>query len=64
MNRQLLDYYSDYLISQNQLATATGLSALLDGEVSHDQVTRFLHADELDSKALWRYVTESPLIIF
>lgn len=56
MNPQLLDYYSDYLISQNQLATATGLSALLDGEVSHDQITRFLHAGEFGSKQLWQYV--------
>ncbi|QGP49178.1 hypothetical protein PsalN5692_00600 [Piscirickettsia salmonis] len=29
MNKELLDIYSDYLISQNHYATATGLSDLL-----------------------------------
>ena len=42
MNTELLDIYSDYLISQVQHATATGLAATLDGEISHDQVSRFL----------------------
>ena len=56
MNGKLLDIYTDYLISQNQYATATGLSKLLDGDISHDQVTRFLHREELASKQLWQYV--------
>lgn len=56
MNKKLLDIYTDYLISQNQYATATGLSKLLDGDISHDQITRFLHKDELTSKDLWQYV--------
>ena len=55
MNGKLLDIYTDYLISQNQYATATGLSKLLDGDISHDQVTRFLHREELASKQLWQY---------
>ena len=32
MNK-VLDLYSDYLISQNKLATATGLSDLVDGQI-------------------------------
>ena len=56
MHKKLLDIYTGYLISQNQYATATGLSRLLDGDLSHDQVTRFLHRDELTSKDLWQYV--------
>jgi hypothetical protein len=56
MNKKLLDIYTDYLISQNQHATATGLSRLLDGDLSHDQITRFLLKDELTSKDLWQYV--------
>lgn len=56
MKKKLLDLYTDYLISQNQYATATGLSKILEGELSHDQVTRFLHRDELSSKDLWQYV--------
>ena len=31
--------YYDYLISQNNYATATGLSDMLDGAISHDQVS-------------------------
>lgn len=56
MNKELLDIYSDYLISQNQYATATGLAAMLDGEVSHDQISRFLREKDYGSKDLWGYV--------
>jgi hypothetical protein len=42
MDDQLLDLYTDYLISSFGLVTATGLSTLLGGSVSHDQITRFL----------------------
>ena len=52
----MLDIYSDYLISQGQYATATGLSSLLQGEISHDQVSRFLRAEDYDSKELWGYI--------
>lgn len=55
MDKKLLDIYTDYLISQNQFATATDLSRLLDGDISHDQVTRFLHREDLSSKHLWQY---------
>ena len=37
-------------------ATATGLSAMVEGDVSHDQVTRFLSAQEYMSKDLWQQV--------
>ncbi len=59
MNTKQLDLYTDYLIS-NALgyATATGLSAMLDGEVSHDSVTRFLSEREYNSKDLWRVVRQ------
>ena len=56
MNKELLDIYTDYLICQNKYATATGLSELMPGEVSHDQVTHFLNRSELGSKELWSYV--------
>jgi|GEM_PF-5109912 len=35
-----LDLYTDYWLSRCGLATATGLSAMVDGAVSHDKVTR------------------------
>lgn len=52
----LLDIYTDYLICQNHCATATGLSLLLDKEISHDKITRFLNKKAFDSKDLWEYV--------
>ena len=39
MRNKLLDIYSDYLICQNKYATATGLSDLLSGDISHDKIT-------------------------
>lgn len=56
---QMLDIYTDYLISQNKYATATGLSDMVDGAISHDQVSRFLNKNELGSKELWQYVKSS-----
>jgi DDE superfamily endonuclease len=56
MDKKLLDIYSDYLIAQNQYATATGLSELLDGQISHDKITRFLNSKEASSKDLWEYL--------
>ena len=55
MNK-ILDIYSDYLIAQNQYATAVGISNLLEGRMSHDKVTRFLNREEFTSKDLWEYV--------
>ncbi len=55
-NSKLLDLYSDYLISAFGQTTATGLSALLEGEISHDQVQRSLAGEEQTSADLWRVV--------
>jgi hypothetical protein len=56
MNRELLELYSDYLLSAFSHTTATGLSAMTSGAVSHDRITRFLASEEFDSAALWRLV--------
>jgi hypothetical protein len=56
MDTKLLDIYSDYLIAQNQYATAIGLSELLQGQISHDKITRFLNNKEASSKELWEYI--------
>ena len=56
MNKAHLDLYTDYLLSTFGKATATGLSALVDGQVSHDQITRFLSNGEYTSKDLWQEV--------
>ena len=49
-----LDLYTDYLISSTGQTSATGLSRLLDGAVSHDQVTRWLSSSYLDSEQVWK----------
>ena len=64
MNTQLLDIYTDYLICiytdylicSFGSTTATGLSALLGGSLSHDKITRFLSEEEFTSKSLWHLV--------
>jgi hypothetical protein len=56
MNKDLLELYSDYLLSSFSHTTATGLSAMTGGEVSHDTVSRFLSEKDLDSRTLWRLV--------
>lgn len=53
MNKEYLELYTDYLLSTFGHATATGLSALVNGQVSHDQITRFLSGGEYTSKDLW-----------
>jgi IS4 transposase len=56
MDTQMLDIYSDYLISSFSYTTATGLSEALSGAISHDKITRFLSADDYDAKQLWKLV--------
>jgi hypothetical protein len=53
MDREKLELYTDYLISRCGYATATGLSEMVDGEISHDKVTRFLTEGQYSSKDLW-----------
>jgi len=55
-NNELLDVYSDYLISSFGQTTGTGLSSLLDGRVSHDRIQRFLSQQEFTSADLWHIV--------
>jgi hypothetical protein len=38
----LMDLYTDYLIVAPGQTTATGLSTLSEGKISHDQVTPFV----------------------
>jgi len=58
--KQLLDLYSDYLLASFGATTATGLSELLAGAVSHDQVTRHLSGTKKTSADLWFIV--KPLV--
>jgi len=55
-NKELLDIYSEYLISSFGQTTGTGLAGLLAGEVSHDQIQRLLGKHALGSADLWAIV--------
>lgn len=59
-DNELRDLYSDYLISSFGQTTSTGLSAMLGGSVSHDQITRSLAGKQRTSADLWRVV--KPLV--
>ena len=60
MNKSdIFDLYTDYLITSFSYTTATGLSGLVDGAVSHDQITRFLSQHDFTSKALWKVIKKT-----
>ncbi|MDR2313322.1 MAG: hypothetical protein LBE02_02185, partial [Spirochaetaceae bacterium] len=59
MGRDLLDIYRDYLLYSRGRTTATGLSNLPEGEVSHDKITRFLSWEQFDEKTLWKKVKKA-----
>lgn len=56
MNNNIFDLYADYLVTSFGQTSATGLSKLLGGDISHDQVTRFLSRQDFSSKDLWMAV--------
>ena len=55
-----LDLYTDYLLSSTGPTTATGLSRLVDGALSHDHITRWLRSAVYSSAQVWRQA--KPLI--
>ena len=56
MDKQLLETYTDYLMSSFSYTTATGLSMMVQGEISHDKITRFLSSEDFTSTDLWKMV--------
>jgi hypothetical protein len=60
MDKAMLDFYSNVILSSFSQLTATGASALTDGVMSHDRVTRFLNSAPLSSRDLWYRV--KPLV--
>ena len=56
MDQEMLDLYSDYLISSFSKTTATGLSDLLDGSITHDKVARFLSRYNYGQKEFWKSI--------
>lgn len=56
----LLDLYTDYLLTTPTQATCTGLSKVLHGQISHDRFTRLLAGGTIDSQRLWKQ--SKPLV--
>ncbi|MGE5395877.1 MAG: transposase [Candidatus Saccharibacteria bacterium] len=52
----LMDLYTDYLMVSTSLCTATGLSRLTDGIISHDRITRLLSCGQINSSEVWQKV--------
>ena len=63
MKKADLDLYTDYLLSSFGAATATGLSAMVEGEVSHDRITRFLSEQDYTLRELWQEVKSTVRMI-
>ena len=55
-DKELLDLYSDYLTTSFGQTTGTGLSALLNGSISHDRIQRFLAQGPFTPADLWQLV--------
>jgi hypothetical protein len=72
LDNKIFDLYTDYLIVSTNLATSVGLSEILDKEISHDKITRFLSGEDFHPKNLWQKVkkkvreieTDDGLLIF
>ena len=60
MKNETLELYIDYLISSFNATTATDLSRVLDGDISHDVITRLLASPAQTAKDLWLRV--KPLV--
>ncbi len=60
LNNQLLDVYTDYLLTSFSFVTATGLSNALNHAYSHDQITRLLAKEEYSQKQYWHSI--KPLV--
>ena len=55
-----LDLYTDYLLSSFGQTSATNLARLMDDQLSHDDVTRFLSQPMEVGQTLWK--TVKPLL--
>ena len=56
MKKQLLELYTDYLMSSFSYTTATGLSVMSEGKISHDKVSRFLSSENFTATGLWELI--------
>jgi len=50
------DLYTDYLMVSTRSCTATGLSKLINKQISHDKITRVLSSGVFSSQTIWKAV--------
>jgi hypothetical protein len=53
---EILDLYTDYMVSSFQQVTSTGLSMLLDESISHDRISRMLGNRQFTQKEYWHAI--------
>lgn len=53
---ELLDLYTDYLVSAFGAVTSTGLSQMLDLAVSHDRISRMLSKRQFTQQDYWKSI--------
>lgn len=56
MKEDMLNLYAEYLLSSFSYTTATGLSIMTEGVISHDKVSKFLGSELFTGKDLWKKV--------
>ncbi len=59
MKKEMLELYSDYLLSSFGYTTAAGFSDLPDSQTGHDRITDFLSKSDFNSSNLWLTVRET-----
>ncbi len=55
----MIDLYAHYLIASFGKATATDMSEMLEGAVSHDKITRLLSQHQFTPSTLWKLVKKA-----
>lgn len=52
----LMDLYTDFLLTSPNIASALVMSQMLHNRYSHDSITRMLAQDELDQRLYWKII--------
>ena len=56
MNKPMIDLYTDFLLTSTKQTSATRLSTILDGTISHDKITRELSSQALNHDDFWKII--------
>ena len=56
MTKPMIDLYTDFLLTSTKQTSATRLSTILDGVVSHDKITRELSSQALNHDDFWKII--------